>query len=143
MLKPIPANNPWFITSTELYINGEAENKKDAQEEIKSAIEEDFESLIKLSSLYGKTAIEQVFRKRLDAVTGFLYNYNKLDYEYEKILKQLLNCKKEDGNEFSINEKLNFIDILLGFNICDIKVVYIHSLANPIACILALIGLCI
>lgn len=111
-----------LMTNPELYINGEADSKEEAQDEINDFIETEFESLVILSNLLKQNAMEQLFRKRIDAVSDFIYKYDKLDYDYASLLEKLLNLKNIDGSEFSPNERLSLIDSICAFNACNTKI---------------------
>ena len=111
-----------LMTNPELYINGEAENKAEAQEEVKEFVQQEFETFVMLSHLFGAQGMEQLCRKRFDALDEFMYKYNGLDWEYASFLEKLLNCEKMDGSEFSINEKINLVNIVASFNVCATKI---------------------
>ena len=58
-----------------------------------------------LTHLFGKNAIEQLFRRREDGVDEYIYKFDKFSFKYEEVLEKLLNCKNKDGNDFSIKQK--------------------------------------
>ncbi len=111
-----------LMTNPELYINGEADSKEEAQKEINEFIETKFNQLVLLSNLFKQNAIEQLFRKRIEVVDEFMDMYDKLDCEYVSLLEKLLNLKNIDGSEFSPNERLSLFDIVCAFSACNTKI---------------------
>ena len=110
-----------LMSNPELYINGEADTKEEAQEEIKDFVKSHFYNLIMLTHLFGKNAIEQLFRRREDGVDEYIYKFDEFSFKYEELLEKLLNCKNKDGSDFSIKQKLTFVDILAGFEACGVE----------------------
>lgn len=111
-----------LMANPEIYINGEADSKEEAQKEINEFIETKFNQLVLLSNLFKQNAMEQLFRKRIEVVDEFMDMYDKLDCEYVSLLEKLLNLKNIDDREFSPNERLSLLDIVCAFSACNTKI---------------------
>ena len=131
-----------MINNPEIYINGEAETKEEAQREIKDFINENFISILQMASIFSKDTLEFMFRKRLDDVESYIKSFLnfdikevdclKSDNKYLKLLSQLVNCKNIDGSEFSPKEKLTFLDVISAYQVCKVDINKIKITDNKI-----------
>ena len=107
-----------MLENPSLYVN-ELEEGLTGSETLYKLIINDFfgegynyQTLIHFVGIFDKKTLDVLMRKRLDDVQEFIDMYANMSKEEENIVFTLANCKATDGNEFTPQEKLHFIDLI-------------------------------
>ena len=118
IIKDVEAVKQRMLENPSLYINELIEGYSMSDTFNKMMINDffgegyNYQTLIHFVGIFDKKTLDVLMRKRLDDVQEFIDMYAKMSEEEENILFTLANCKDTDGNEFTPQEKLHFIDLV-------------------------------
>ncbi|MBR5303517.1 MAG: hypothetical protein IKU37_01660 [Candidatus Gastranaerophilales bacterium] len=111
-----------IILNPELYINGEAKDTQEAKKEIYDYVFTYQDILAEVANTFDKNTMEFIFRKRIDNAAGIFERFIDLKDSSKKLLKEMFNCKNAQGKELSPKEKLALLNIIAGYEACNVNI---------------------
>ena len=109
------------LKNPQLYINGEFDTLQDAQNEVEIFFNANKIALAKMFTVLDKEAINNILRMRFDDADGYIKKFLYLSAENKKLLNELLNSCNVDGKPLMPTQKIELIDLLLGYKQNDLS----------------------
>ena len=101
-----------LINYPDLYINGEIDDKEKKEEMINKFFDEGHYFFILANSVFDKTTMDVLLRKRMSAAKDYISRMAKFSPKELILLSDLISSSNISGKPFSEKQKIEFIDLI-------------------------------
>ncbi len=105
----------------ELYLSGQYNSTPEMLDIVHDFFDNNFISLLVLSSLYDKNTMNNFLRMRFDKVEKYICDFDALSNEYMALFPKLVKAKNANGQPFTSSDKIDFINLLTAYYNFDSK----------------------